>query len=263
MDRQDRQTDKTTRWAFTAYEAQWDLFKTMPECIAEWGWQTEKCPDTERLHYQGFLRTKRQVRFSQMKKDFPGVHIEVAKNWQALMNYCKKSESAVSGTQVHESARAYLKFSDALTKLGAAYICADGQLPDDAFADAVRTLAFAQPEDISLYTNPQIKRAWDLTQIVWIQRAYHLHADGCQLSANVCGWCQQADANASANANEQSDVCHEFIFLDESIADGQGSEGSEAREWQGKERSPAASSDFGCEGSGRSDCDAEHFSGCS
>lgn len=199
MDRQDRQTDKTTRWAFTAYQDQWDLFKTMPECVAEWGWQTEKCPDTERLHYQGYIRTKRQVRFSQMKKDFPGVHIEAAKNWQALLNYCKKSDSAVSGTQVHESARAYLKFMDALTRLGAAYICADGQLPDDAFAAAVRTLTFAQPDDVSLYTNPQIKRAWDMTGAVWIQRALHYHEDGCLMDADACGWCQQADASASAN----------------------------------------------------------------
>lgn len=105
MPETDRQTDtttKTTRWAFTAYEGQWDLFKTMPPTIAEWGFQQEVCPDTQRPHYQGYLRTKQQVRLSQLCKQLPGVHLEPAKNWSALTQYCNKTESAVPGTQVHQ-----------------------------------------------------------------------------------------------------------------------------------------------------------------
>jgi len=93
----DRQTDKSSRWQFTAYEDQWDLFKMMPPGIAEWGWQKETCPKTQKLHYQGYLRTTSQVRFSALKKILPGVHLEVAKNWQALINYCQKIDTRVEG----------------------------------------------------------------------------------------------------------------------------------------------------------------------
>lgn len=105
MTETDRQTDKsakTTRWAFTAFEGQWNLFTTMPTCVAEWGWQQEISETTGRPHYQGYLRTKQQVRFSQISKDLPGVHIEPAKNWSALINYCNKTETAVEGTQVKQ-----------------------------------------------------------------------------------------------------------------------------------------------------------------
>jgi len=104
MGETDRQTDttvKTTRWAFTAYEAQFNLFRAghMPNTLAEWGWNHEKCPQTNRIHYQGYLRTKQQVRLSQLKKQFPGVHLEPARNWEATKNYSGKEETRVPGTQ--------------------------------------------------------------------------------------------------------------------------------------------------------------------
>lgn len=102
-DRQDRQdtTAKTTRWAFTAYKDQWNLFREghIPATLAEWGWNTEKCPETGREHYQGYLRTKQQVRLSQLKKQFPGVHLEPARNWEATKKYAGKLETRVPGTE--------------------------------------------------------------------------------------------------------------------------------------------------------------------
>jgi hypothetical protein len=101
--------DKTTRWAFTAYEQQWKYFEKMPPGIGEWGWQLEKCPSTGNLHYQGFIRTVGQHRFKGKRpadslcRIFPGVHIEPAEDWVKLINYCKKKESKVEGHQpVHE-----------------------------------------------------------------------------------------------------------------------------------------------------------------
>jgi len=107
-------TDKTTRWAFTAFEQQWKLFEKMPREIGAWGWQLEKCPDTGKLHYQGYLRTIGQHRFKgepgpqsvpadSLRRLLPGVHITAAANWQKLINYCKKKESKVEGHEpVHE-----------------------------------------------------------------------------------------------------------------------------------------------------------------
>lgn len=87
----------------TVYEPQWPLLEVMPPDVAEWGWQDEVCPDTGRKHKQGYLRTKSQMRFSGLKKILPGVHLEVARNWAALMTYCKKVESRdPDGNQVHQ-----------------------------------------------------------------------------------------------------------------------------------------------------------------
>lgn len=100
----DRQTDKSSRWSFTAYEEQYALFNTMPPGIAEWGWNAEICPETNRPHRQGYLRLQSQQRFAWLKKIFPGVHIEVAKNWDALVNYCKKEDTRAPGTTpVHQT----------------------------------------------------------------------------------------------------------------------------------------------------------------
>lgn len=44
------------------------------------------------LHYQLAVATP-QIRFSAMKKAFPGAHIEVAKDWSALLKYVQKEQT--------------------------------------------------------------------------------------------------------------------------------------------------------------------------
>ena len=129
----DRQTatkgnGKTTHWAITVYEDQWSLMKEMPFQITEWGWQEELCPTTQRKHYQGYAITAKQYRWSGCHGDYkvstelrnilPGVHWEPAENWSALLEYCKKKETAVSGTSVHKKqTKLYNQYSYA-EKLG-------------------------------------------------------------------------------------------------------------------------------------------------
>jgi len=95
--------EKSSRWQFTAFEPQFSIFdKPIPPGVAEWGWQTEEAPETGRKHYQGYIRLQQQQRFSWMKKAFPGVHVEIARNWFALLDYCRKEETRVPGTeQIH------------------------------------------------------------------------------------------------------------------------------------------------------------------
>lgn len=99
MAKTDRQTDKSSRWAFTAYEDQYGLVDDMSKSstVAEYGWNPEVCPETGRKHRQGYLRTKVQVRFSALRKEFHGIHFEIAKNWEALQNYCKKEATREEG----------------------------------------------------------------------------------------------------------------------------------------------------------------------
>ena len=94
-------TDKSSRWAFTAYEQQYCLFTTMPPGVHKWGWNVEVCPTSQREHYQGWIQLKQQQRFSWMKKTFPGLHVEIPRNWEALQAYCMKEETRKEGTEPH------------------------------------------------------------------------------------------------------------------------------------------------------------------
>jgi len=173
---------KSTRWQFTAYESQWPLFNSIPSLVAEWGWQTEKAPTTERLHYQGHLRTTRQVRVSQLIKLFPGVHFEIARNWQALKNYDKKSDTAVDGTQVNmvNPAKA-MTMSQALVRIAShswdlSHL--DKNLEPEKYEkaikaeywEAVKQILQDEPDAVGLFTQPQYERAWTKTREVWIEK---------------------------------------------------------------------------------------------
>lgn len=177
------QMEKSTRWSFTAYEEQWSLFEAMPPIIAEWGWQVEVCPKTQRQHYQGYLRTTRQVRFSQLKQALPGVHIEPAKNWQALVQYCTKKDTAVEGTQVHEtSTTASLSMAKALIKV-AEHRPKDldftkCESPKDfrelfvyEFEKSVSKILELDENLIGLYSQPQYERAYVKWRSVWTSKA--------------------------------------------------------------------------------------------
>jgi len=96
----------------TVYEDQYGLLAVMPPEVAEWGWQDEICPDTSRSHKQGYLRTKSQVRFSALRKILPGIHLEIAKDWNALKQYCSKSDTRnPDGEQVHQTSNIPSKYT--------------------------------------------------------------------------------------------------------------------------------------------------------
>lgn len=191
-------SDKTTRWAFTAYEDQWHLFETAPPLVAEWGWQIETCPSTNRKHYQGYLRTTRQVRWKQVSNMFPSVHIEPAKNWQALVNYCKKTDTAVDGTQQHQTFQGkQMSMAQALTRLARYRPTIDNsrcETDDDfnrlykrEFEIAVRAIVREEENLIALYTQPQYLRAYVMCRDVWIEKAEEIdrQTDAEAVSAEI------------------------------------------------------------------------------
>lgn len=173
------ESTKSTQWQFTAYEAQWSLFDVIPEIVAEWAWQTEECGTTQRKHYQGWLRTKRQVRMSQLKKILPGVHLEIAKNFAALKAYCKKAETAVEGTQQHVTNPVKsISMAEALIRVAKARPTLDytgDELPEELkrryvaeYDCAVATLLREDKNLIGLYSQPQYERAYTKWRDVWV-----------------------------------------------------------------------------------------------
>jgi len=88
--------NKYSRFAFTAYEAQWPLVQELSQdalFVKMCKWQQEVCPTSGRKHWQGALLTHRPVRFKTVMARLKGVHIEPAKDWNALLAYCCKEET--------------------------------------------------------------------------------------------------------------------------------------------------------------------------
>lgn len=182
-------TVRSTRWSFTAYEPQYGLLENMPDLVAEWGWQDEVCPQTDRRHRQGYIRTHTQQRFSALKRVLPGIHIEIARNWQALLEYCKKDETRdASGNQVHQvNPREYLTLDRALMRIAnvwndvryarncqADYLAFWKKTVEDVlkeeFNAAICVLVAENPGDVSYYVRPDVWRAWSITHSVWLRR---------------------------------------------------------------------------------------------
>lgn len=177
-------TDRSSRWAFTAYEDQWHFLETIPDLVAEWGWQDEVCPETGRKHKQGYLRTHSQQRLSALVKVLPGIHLEPARDWNKLVNYCKKSESrALDGEQVHQvNPREYLTLDKALTRLANVfdleafkrdYIDPDSngkKVMKKYFEKAVCELVRENPADIGYYVRPDVERGWNIAYSVFLEK---------------------------------------------------------------------------------------------
>lgn len=177
----DRQTDKSSRWVFTVQEGQYHLFDTMPNIVAEWGWQDEIAPTTGSKHRQGYLRTRSQVRFSAIRKLFPDVHFEVARDWNKAVNYCKKAETRdPNGQQVHSvNQREYLQLHTALRKIARVWVQPEYDDPkeaskkqDYAYWNAVKVLLATNPEDISFYAEGKVKSAWINTRDFWLSEIW-------------------------------------------------------------------------------------------
>lgn len=98
-----KKTSRSDRWCFTKFtdDENWKPRET--EDVAFCIWQQEKCPDTGRLHMQGYIRFKKPTRFGAVLEYFAGpgtpIHIDVARGneRQAGRDYCAKENSRVAG----------------------------------------------------------------------------------------------------------------------------------------------------------------------
>jgi len=161
----------------TVYEGQYSLLEKIPESVKAWGWQDEICPNTGKPHRQGYLQTFRQVRRSALTKLFPGIHFEVSRDWNKLLNYCRKDESKdPTGSRVHkENLNLPMSMADSLTALGKYaepnavdykvdyWSCVNKYLRDTNNA-----------QSIGLFTNAQMLSAWTHTRQYWILRSQNI-----------------------------------------------------------------------------------------
>ena len=76
-----------------------------PEDVRYAIWQTEKCPETGRLHYQGYLELAKPMRIVAVKNLLPqleGAHFEPRRGTRdQARDYCRKAETKIDGPWEH------------------------------------------------------------------------------------------------------------------------------------------------------------------
>ena len=66
-------------------------------------YQQECCPDTGRMHIQGYVELENRVRFKKLLSEFPGTHWEKRKgSAEEASDYCKKDISRAAGGIMYE-----------------------------------------------------------------------------------------------------------------------------------------------------------------
>lgn len=91
MPKEKRSQIQSTGWTFTNFDMDFDYskFKEDPELFLIYG--LEQCPDTGRMHHQGYIRLKKKCGFGKIKEALPGMHIEQAKGSpKQNIDYCSK-----------------------------------------------------------------------------------------------------------------------------------------------------------------------------
>lgn len=117
-----------------------------------------------------------------MRKLLPGVHLEVARNWEALIQYCRKSESAVEGTQVQQKnhiehwsldmvfmnmARYSKEYEITFNELVIEQRQSVIKVIDGEFWYCVNRIVEAEPFRVSIFATPQVKTIWSKTRQTW------------------------------------------------------------------------------------------------
>lgn len=112
--------DKATYWSITSFdEGEWGRLEgdEYPDWLESVSGGKEECPDTKRIHFQGMLKCRRQVRFAAVKGWLPEAHIEAAKNPKALKKYVMKSDTAVGDKAEKTNQRPYITMTAFLASL--------------------------------------------------------------------------------------------------------------------------------------------------
>lgn len=114
---------KSTWWSVTAYNSEIVQLESAdhPEFVARILGGREKCPETDRIHFQGAVQCRRQVRLSQLKAWLPTAHWEPARNVEALKKYAMKEETAAGEKKEVVNSTPHVTVRKVMEELSAVY----------------------------------------------------------------------------------------------------------------------------------------------
>lgn len=181
MSQTDRQTDKSTWWEVTGYGdniTRLESLSTYPSFVKKvWGGR-EACPTTKREHFQGCIQCNGQQRKSAFKDWLPGVHLEVARQKDALIKYSMKEDTATGDKLERVNPTRFYSADEILVLIAKQVIDCYTETqyhgPDGRkllYNKSINLLLTEQPRLAGQLMNPSLRNFFADTYMVWINLA--------------------------------------------------------------------------------------------
>lgn len=171
----DRQTDKSTNWAVTAFGNDIALLedvKSYPSYVKKVYGGRELCPESGREHFQGHLQLSTQQRLSAIKKWLPTAHLEIARNFKASVAYAMKADTASGEKNEVINPKPFIDNETALMMLARVEVPDDIEWQTDkSFWFRVKAILRQDTHLCGLFAKPDIYRLWKHTWEVWIEKS--------------------------------------------------------------------------------------------
>lgn len=173
---------RSTWWIVTAYDKNLDLLESygqpdadrqsIPRCVKAIHGGVEICPTTTRRHYQGAIECNGQQRAVFFRDWLPGVHFEVAKNKDAVKQYCLKADTAEGVKGTVSNPTPYLTMDKLLMQFGeqSIDINEEDQLlidTNEEFWRIANRIILKTPALVSMIATPTLRTVWQHTRRTW------------------------------------------------------------------------------------------------
>lgn len=166
-DRQTQSTRKSTWWSITTFD-QMEIDQlsssSYPDFVAKVYGGLEKCPKTEKIHFQGAVHCRYQIRFSGLKKWLPKSHIEPANNIEALKKYAMKEATAVEPKVERTNHTRYYKPHEILDLLAEKFVEVRDSLEVDGIEDFyyVKLMSLILKDDRTIinFVDNKLRKNW-------------------------------------------------------------------------------------------------------
>lgn len=179
-------SDKSTWWSVTAFNDEIQLLEKgeFPDYVQRVYGGKEECPETKKIHFQGAVQCRRQVRLTQLKKWLPTAHFEIAHNKEALKKYAMKEETAIGPKTERQNEVELITVEKLMYKLAdewdndiyAEYLeqCKDDvkEAFKSAYWHTARSILSSYPEYrkvCHLFARADVITLWDRTRGVWLK----------------------------------------------------------------------------------------------
>jgi len=163
-------TQRSTWWLVTAYTDNIERIqnaKLFPPSVKLVRGQLEKCPTTDKLHFQGAVQCFGQQRATFFRDWLPGIHFEKAKNIEAVKKYCVKSKTRVADPVEITNPDDYMTMDRGMMRLAEMSFTMDSDPTAEEYWELVNEVIKESPRFISMFASPVFRTTWVQTRRTW------------------------------------------------------------------------------------------------
>lgn len=193
---------RSSWWIITAYDKNLDLLESyglpdadrqsIPRSVKAIHGGAEICPSTGRRHFQGAIECNGQQRAVFFRDWLPGVHFEVAKNKDAVKQYCLKAETAAGVKGTVSNPVSYLTMDKLLLLFGEESLdlheCSDLEVDTtEEFWRIANRIIKKTPALVSIIATPTLRTVWQHTRRTWRALVLQALQTGDEDEINISG----------------------------------------------------------------------------